>query len=128
MEVRAEASRYQDLQVEDTAQISCRLNNGACGVINLSWSMPLSANTYFEVYGEEGALLLDFNGLNYKFKTWNEWKRIFNKATVKEAFNRQLDHFIEAITTKAPLVTNNDDGLKAQELIQMSYDSIKNGF
>ena len=123
--VRAQVSHYQSLPVEDTAQLACRLKAGGCGTIDISWSLPTPSKTYFEIYGEEGTLLLDFSGLTYKFKTWNEWKTISNKTSSKEAFNRQIDHFVNAIAGTQPSVTGNTDGLKAQELIEASYRSLQ---
>ena len=74
IEVKAQATYHQNLPVEDTAQISCRLEKGGAGPLMLSWTLPVPSKTYLEIYGEEGALVLDFDGLSYKFKTWDEWK------------------------------------------------------
>ncbi|MBL8013991.1 MAG: Gfo/Idh/MocA family oxidoreductase, partial [Candidatus Omnitrophica bacterium] len=122
--VSTQVGHYQNLPVEDTAQIVCRLKNGAAGTINISWQLPTPSKTYCEIYAEEGTLLLDFSGLTYKFKTWDDWKTIPNAASSKEAFNRQIDHFANAILGNPILVTNNEDGLKAQELIDQAYQSI----
>ena len=79
-----------------------------------------------EIYAEEGTLLLDFDGLSYKFKTWDAWKRVDNQATIKQAFNRQLDHFVDVIGGKIPTVTVPQDGVAAQWLIEKAYRSINN--
>jgi dTDP-4-amino-4,6-dideoxygalactose transaminase/predicted dehydrogenase len=122
--VRAQVGHYQDLPVEDTAQLACRLKNGGTGTVDISWNLPTPSKNYCEIYGEEGTILLDFSGLTYKFKTWNEWKVLPNKASNKEAFNRQIDHFINAIAGTPASVTTNEDGLKAQELIELAYKSL----
>src|SRR5439155_23524324 len=70
--VSAYSSRIQNLEVEDTAQLTVRLENGAIGSIDLSWSSSTPAKAYLEIYGEEGSALLDGKGLTYKFKTWSE--------------------------------------------------------
>ncbi len=123
--VSAEVTTSQNITVEDTAHISCVLQNGAKGVIDVSWTTPVPAKTYLEIYGEDGCLLLDFNGLSYKFKTWDEFKRIPNAGDTKAAFARQIDHFVGAIVTKSPSVTKNQDGLTAQKWIESAYRSVE---
>jgi perosamine synthetase len=124
-DVQARASRPQELAVEDTAQISCSLQNGASGTIDVSWTMPAPSDTYMEIYAQEGTLLLDFDGLSYKFKNWDEYKRIPNKRPAKQAFNEQLDHFVRCIGGAKPSVITIDDGLQAQILIEKAYQSLK---
>ena len=77
------------IKVEDTAEISCELENGATGIIDVSWTTPVPAKSYLEIYGEEGTLLLDFKGLTYKLKTWDEWRRISFAATARLAKSRE---------------------------------------
>jgi len=87
--------------------------------------LPLPSKTYLEIYGEEGTLLLDFEGLSYKYKTWDEWKRIPNQVTMKEAFARQMEHFVQVIQGIEPKITNLEDGIRSQELIDKAYSSLK---
>ena len=117
-------NNFQKIAVEDTAQIICGLKNGAQGVIDLSWSAPIPSKTYLEIYGEEGTALLDLQGISYKFKTWDEFKRVPNKLTVKQAFALQTDHFVECILGQAPGFVRNEDGLKAQMAIESAYASV----
>lgn len=126
LDVRAQTFNVQGVPVEDTAQLTCRLATGVNGVIDVSWSNPIPSKTYMEIYAEEGTLLLDFDGLSYKFKTWDAWKRVDNQATIKQAFNRQLDHFVDVIGGKIPTVTVPQDGVAAQWLIEKAYRSINN--
>jgi perosamine synthetase len=125
--VAVHASNYQNLGVEDTAQLTLCMVNGAVGTIDLSWSNSVPAKNYLEIYGEDGAALLDFEGISYRFKTWTEWKRIPNPVNIKEAFARQINHFVNAVRNKTSLTTGNDDGLKSQMLIEAAYDSLKQG-
>ena len=125
--VAAHASNYQNLGVEDTAQLILCMVNGTVGNIDLSWSNSIPARTYLEIYGEDGTALLDLEGISYRFKSWTEWKRIPNSVNIKEAFARQINHFLDAIRHETSLVTTNGDGLKSQILIEAAYDSIKRG-
>jgi predicted dehydrogenase len=119
------ASNIQDLEVEDTAQLSLRLENGGTGFVDLSWSCGTPPKNYLEIYGEDGTALLDADGLTYKFKTWDEWKRIPNEVTGQAAFARQIDHFLESIDSKSPRRVNSNDGLISQTLIEAAYESMK---
>ena len=74
-----------------------------------------------EIYGEEGAILLDPKGLQHKFGHWDDWKRLSHQMSPHEAFARQIDHFIGALDGTPPQVVTNADGLKAQILIEEIY-------
>lgn len=124
-QVQAKTFNVQDIPVEDTAQITCRLQSGVNGVIDISWSNPVPSRNYLEIYAQEGTLLLNFQGLSYKFRTWESWKDIPNKTTTKNAFYCQMDHFVDVINGKAPSVTVINDGLEAQALIDSAYRSIQ---
>ena len=110
--------------VEDTAKLTIGLKTGAVGTCDLSWSFSAPSKTYLEIYGEDGTVLLDLEGMTYKFNTWNEWKRISNQTNGKEAFARQIDHFVGAISQK-PTIVKNGDGPKSQMIIDAAYESVK---
>jgi len=124
-EVQANVSNYQDISLEDTAQINCKLANGAHGTIDISWSVPAPSSNYLEIYGMEGTMLLDFNGLSYKLKSWNDWKRLTNQLNSEQNFAKQIDHFIGAISGTQQMIIQNGDGLETQKIVEKSYDSIK---
>lgn len=123
-QVEAKVIQGQAIPVEDTAQVHCQLKDGAWGIIDLSWTLPVPSKTYFEIYGEEGSMALDFDGLSYKYKSWNEWKRLPNDVPIKDAFARQMEHFVSTIQGNSPNVTNMNDGLRSQEVIAEAYRSI----
>lgn len=124
--ISAQKKNYQNLEVEDTAKITLNLKNGITGTMDLSWSINIASRNYLEIYGQEGAAMLYSGGISYKFKTWNSWKSIPNKMSIPEKiFGRQIDHFLEAIISKITSVTNNEDGLKSQRVIEAAYKSIE---
>lgn len=123
-EVSAEATSFQHIDVEDTAKLTCRLADGTVGTIDLSWSLAVPSKTYLEIYGEDGTALLDLEGLSYRFKTWSEWRRVPNGATVQEEFGRQIDHFVESIESGVPRTVSNGEGLMSQQVIEAAYRSI----
>ncbi len=122
--ISAKVSKFQDIDVEDTAQLICLHTQGIKGTIDLSWSLPIPAQNYLEIYAENGTLLLDSQGTSYKLKAWNNWKRINNQRDIKGAFDLQINHFVDAIMGNSNLKICNEDGLKVQQLIEMAYVSI----
>lgn len=123
--VSAQTENFQNLNVEDTAKMLITLQKGGCGTVDISWSQAVPAPAYLEIYGEDGMIMLDFNGLAYKFKTWKDWKRINNLTNIKEGFNRQINHFTDSILSKNPSIITNDDGLKSQLLIEAAYEALR---
>src|SRR5262249_26487460 len=92
--VTAQAAAVQRLEVESTAQLSRGLENDTAGTADLSWCVRVPSRSYLELYGDEGAALLDFDGISYMFKTWSDWKRVDNTVGVKQAFGRQVEYFV----------------------------------
>ena len=125
--VEAATASHQRLSVEDTAQLRCTLANGGVVTMDMSWSLPVPSRAYLEIYGDQGAALLDFEGLSYRLQNWQEWKRIPNTLPVREAFARQINHFVAVIAGQAPSVTVPADGLHAQRLITAAYASAHAG-
>jgi predicted dehydrogenase len=70
---------------------------------------------------------LDPEGISYKFKTWKEWKRVNNQTSIKDAFNRQIDHFIAAVKKEGTSVVGNEEGIRSQLAIEAAYESIRQG-
>jgi predicted dehydrogenase len=123
----AYGSRVQNIDVEDTAQLVLSLENGAIGTVDLSWSNCIPSQSYLEIYAENGTVLLDAEGMKYKFKSWTEWKTVPREANTKASFARQIDHFIDCINGKPPSQVTNIDGLKSQILLEAAYESIQRG-
>lgn len=124
-DISAQLTNFQDLEVEDTAHLNLTLESGAIGTVDISWSTAIPAQNYMEIYGENGTVLLDLKGISYRFKTWNEFKRVPNQLDPKGAFALQFDHFIKAVTGKEPTVVRNEDGLATQEIIEKAYASLE---
>jgi perosamine synthetase len=123
-DVSAQAGRSQELDVEDTAQLICRMSDGTVGTIDLSWSVGVPTKAYLEIYGDTGTALLDLEGLSFKFKTWSEWQRIANRASVAEEFGRQISHFVEAVVSGRCSVVGNAEGVRSQKILDAAYRSV----
>ncbi len=123
--VFSKATQSQNWGVEDTAKLEVVLTNGTPGTLDLSWPVWVTPNAYLEIYGDEGAVLLDTQGVTYKFKTWKEWKRVPNKSGPEGAFKKQINHFIQAIQSHKTTLIDNQAGLKAQAVIEAAYHSVE---
>lgn len=123
--ISAAMKNVRQAAVEDTGRIEVTLMSGASGTVDISWSTAIPPRTYLEIYGEDGTALLDFEGISYKFKAWSDWKRVANTISVQEAFARQIEHFVKAIGDKRPVIIQNEDGLKAQAIIEAAYESAR---
>ncbi len=122
--VDTQALDAKNVGIEDTAKINFSLKSGVKGTIDVSWAAWVTPDHYLEIYGDEGAVFLDMKGITYKYKTWSEWKRVANKSGPAEGFNRQIDHFIEAVQKNRTSVIGSEAGLKAQKVIEAAYKSL----
>jgi perosamine synthetase len=121
--LQASVSHHQSLAVEDTAQARGVLARGGIVTFDLSWSLPVPSRNYLEIYGRQGTVLLDPEGITYRLAGWPDWKRVPNQSSLKQAFARQIDHFVDAIAGDAPRVTTPADGARTQRLIEAAYES-----
>ena len=124
--VSAQTKTLQKIPVEDTAKITLVMKKGCFGTIDLSWNLSIPSQAYLEMYGEDGTILLDSQGVTYKFKSWDKWKRISNQVSMQEAFASQINHFVESISNNKSVILQNEDGLKAQIVVDAAYRSAKN--
>jgi len=111
--------------VEDNARLTLGLKSGAICVVDLSWSIGVPAPSYLEIYGENGTVLVDTAGISYKFKTWDQWKRIPNRLDRAGNFARQVAHFVDAISGSAPRILGNGEGLASQVIIEAAYKALE---
>jgi dTDP-4-amino-4,6-dideoxygalactose transaminase/predicted dehydrogenase len=121
--ITAQVARVQNLEVEDTAKLDVCMASEAVGTGDLSWSVRIPPRSYLEIYGEDGAAALDYQGISYRFKTWDEWKRDTNELDVKGAFARQIHYFVDAVLGQNPLALGNGEGVASQRVIDAAYRS-----
>jgi predicted dehydrogenase len=124
-EISADATASQAYGVEDTSKLTVRLDDGTVGTVDLSWALAVPARAYLEIFGEQGTVLADLQGVTYRYKTWSEWKRLPNRTGFEDTFVRQAGHFLDAIRRKHAPVVTAEDGLKSQMLIEAVYESIR---
>jgi dTDP-4-amino-4,6-dideoxygalactose transaminase/predicted dehydrogenase len=124
-DISADATASQAYGVEDTSKLTVRLEDGTVGTIDLSWALAVPARAYLEIFGEQGTVLADLQGVTYRYKTWSDWKRLPNRTGFEDTFVQQAGHFLDAIRRKHPPVVTAEDALKPQILIEAVYESIR---
>lgn len=122
--IEASAMDAKNVGVEDTAKLEMRTKGGVVGTVDISWAAWVTPNTYLEIYGDEGAIHLDIQGVTVKYKTWADWKRIPNKGTWETGFASQIDHFVEAIRSHKTSVIDNAAGVSVQRVLEAAYKSL----
>jgi dTDP-4-amino-4,6-dideoxygalactose transaminase/predicted dehydrogenase len=122
-----DAGSGRGAEVEDSARLNVRTKDGNLGVVDLGWSIAVPSPRYLEIYGSEGTAFLDADGLSYRLKTWNQWKRVPNQLDARGSFARQITHFVDAISRTVPESGGDREGLKSQIIIEAAYRSLAEG-
>lgn len=118
-------TRRKGIDVIDNASAIMRFDNGATGVLELSWSMPCGAGM-LEIYGTEGTLRQGFSAehpieVQTPGAPGKPMRMTYPKvpATAKDSFQS----FVDAIRGKAASPTPGEVGREAMALCQAIADS-----
>ena len=125
--VKASAADIKGVGVEDTAKIEFTLNSGIPVTADMTWAAWVTPKHYLEIYGEEGTLFLDTEGITMKYKTWADWKRMPHAGGPSKGFADQINHFVNGIQSRQTLLVAPEAGLAAQRVITAAYRSLANG-
>ena len=117
----------QELSVEDTVHLHFRAQDGTIGSVDLSWSINNNAETYINIYGTEGIILVGWQGSRYKqdgSPRWTEFGSGYDKVA---AFSGQIENFIGTVRgTEQPLISPAA-ALASVQVIEAAYRSMKGG-
>ncbi len=117
----------QELDVEDTVHMHFRTDAGTIGSVDLSWSINNNAETYINIYGTEGIILVGWQGSRYKQEgspRWTEFGSGYNKVA---AFSGQINNFIGTVRgTEQPLISP-EAALASVQVIEAAYRSMGGG-
>jgi UDP-N-acetyl-2-amino-2-deoxyglucuronate dehydrogenase len=113
-----------NVTVEDSAAIVLQADNGALGVIESSWSTPGGTNVV-ELYGTAGACFVDYDTNTIRYKTAD--MPVWETRTIEgpDRFQREIDHFSDAVRGLQHLMVTGHDGLRANEIIAEIYASAR---
>jgi predicted dehydrogenase len=125
------STRLHDIPVEDTAVLSLEMNNGVFVSLDASWSRP---DHSFPIWGDVQMDIIGTNGiLNLDLFPWT--LNFFSEASGKHVAvsqdgdlnRRMLENFIQSIHDEKPFVPDGLDGLRALEVVEAAYRSVRTG-
>jgi len=107
--------------VEDTAFVTTKFENGAHGVMGLSFAIPNNGNV-LEIYGTKGSLFLG-NELRIATENGEETESV----VFPDYYSGLLTNFGDCVNGKAEPIASGMDGLKNIEVIESAYQSGRDG-
>jgi predicted dehydrogenase len=120
-----EGRRVQTLAVEDTVQLFVRAASGARGTIDLSWSLDKERDSYIEIYGSNGTVLVGWKESKYRQATSHDWV-VFGSGYDKIAAMRaQVENFCRALRGEERLLITVEDAIASVAVIEQAYSSLR---
>lgn len=119
-----EGRRAQDLEVEDTAQIFARCGSDVRASVDLSWTINKERDSYLDIYGTEGTILVGWKGARYLTDPSEGWKSFGHGYDKVQAMGDQVHNFCRAFTDGEPLLISPQDALASVEVIGAAYSSM----
>lgn len=108
------------LRVEDSAALVLQAENGALGVIEASWATPGGCSVV-ELYGTAGACFVDYDSGQVRYQTADMSVWGTREPGGPDRFQREIDHFADAVRGLTPLAVTGQDGVRANEIIDSVY-------
>jgi predicted dehydrogenase len=119
-----EGKRVQGLTVEDTVRIFVRSLSGVMGSIDLSWSINKELDSYINIYGSHGTILVGWKESRYRQSSSRDWV-VFGKGYDKiQAFRSQINNFARAIRGEEMLLIGPEDALASVEVMEAAYRAL----
>jgi predicted dehydrogenase len=119
-----EGRRLQGLEVEDTAQLFARCNGGVRASVDLSWTIDKERDSYLDIYGSEGTILIGWNRSRYLTNPVDGWQVLGRGYDKMQAMVDQVRNFCRAFTHGEPLLISTLDALASVEVIAAAYSSM----
>jgi predicted dehydrogenase len=125
-EVQAiEGKRVQGLSVEDTVRLFVHSQDGVLGSIDLSWSINKELDSYINIYGSQGTIMVGWKESKYRQLSSRDWI-VFGKGYDKvQAFASQIKNFAGTIRGQDLLRITGEDALASVEVIEAAYQSLR---
>jgi predicted dehydrogenase len=92
--------------------------------IDLSWTINKERDSYLDVYGSEGAILVGWNRSRYLSNPAAGWQPFGNGYDKAQAMADQVRNFCRAFTHGEPLSISALDALASVEVIAAAYRSM----
>lgn len=119
-----EGKRVQTVDVEDTARIFFTTEAGVSGTIDLSWSVSKERDSFVEIYGSEGTILVGWQQSAYQVSSSDEWVQFGDGYNKMEAMSAQVDNFLRSLSGTEPLLIEAEDGIASVAVVEAAYASL----
>jgi len=120
-----EGKRSQRLPVEETVRIFVHSVNDVLGSIDLSWSIDKEQESYLNIYGSHGTVVVGWKESKYRQSGSREWV-VFGQGYDKlQAFCRQLTNFARAIQGEDMLLITAEDAIASVAVIEAAYTALR---
>ena len=119
-----EGKRVQSVDVEDTARIFFTTEAGVSGTIDLSWSVNKERDSFIEIYGSEGTILVGWRRSAYRTAASDEWVQFGDGYNKMEAMSAQVDNFLRSLSGTEPLLIEAEDGIASVAVVEAAYASL----
>jgi len=113
--------QWQDFDVEDSARLFARCEDGTMASIDLSWSIHKESPYYIHVYGTEGTLEVGWGGGRYRQSEKMDWIQFGDGYDKFQAVGAQLANFIRTVRGEDKPVITPEDALESVRVIQSAY-------
>ena len=95
------------------------------GQINLSWSIHKETESYLNIYGSNGTIMVGWKESKYRLHGGSDWVVFGNGYDKVQAFRDQLKNFARAILGEEALRITAADALASVEVIETAYQSLR---
>jgi len=117
----------KDIEVDDNAVAALKFQNGAIGVLEVSWTT--SSNIYCtEITGTKGRILIDYPNTPLKISINDGFKGEFEPEVPKESKRGGVfRHFVDCVRKNQEPLTSGEEGRKSLEVLLAIYKSSQEG-
>jgi predicted dehydrogenase len=119
-----EGVRGHDLEVEETVQMFVRSSAGVLGHIDLSWSINKELESYINIHGTKGTVVVGWKGSKYRQNTSSEWIKFGQGYDKVQAFRSNIVNFCGGIRGEEALLVTPQDAMASVEVIEAAYAAL----
>ena len=119
-----EGVRGHALAVEETVQMFVHSSAGVLGRIDLSWSINKELESYINIYGTKGTVVVGWKASKYRQNTSNEWIVFGNGYDKVQAFSSNIVNFCGGIRGEEALLVTPCDAMASVEVIEAAYAAL----
>ena len=119
-----EGVRGHNLAVEETVQMFVRSTDGVLGRIDLSWSINKELESYINIHGTKGTVVVGWKASKYRQNTSSEWIVFGNGYDKVQAFRSNIINFCGGIRGEEALLVTQQDAIASVEVIEAAYTAL----